>query len=129
MAQRAQFRDTVFIRWPSGGLSVPPTPAGVQAALYDVGTINPISEPIYAAESGPDLLPNPLPADNSGTILFWLQNERMLDVVITCPGYSTVRHTISTDSAGAAIDSAVRTYVGHIMGVIDPGGAPAPAPP
>jgi len=129
VSQRAQFRDTVLLRWPSGGLNVAPAPAGVSVALYDVGTSNPISEPIYVDESTPATLTNPLSTDASGSILFWLAGERLLDLVVRCPGFSDVRTTITTDSAGSAIDSGVRTYVQHIMGVIDPGGAPSPASP
>jgi hypothetical protein len=128
MAPRAQFRDTVMLRWPSGGLTIAPQPAGVVGHVYDVGTVNPISEPIYADASSPTTLANPVPLDATGTIDFWLAEERQIDLVVTGPGFSQVRVTTTTDSAGSAIDSAVRTYVQRIMSVLDPSGPPPPSP-
>ena len=129
---RAQFRDTVMLRYPNGGLGVPP---GATVNLYDVGTTSPIVGTIWADASGTATLPNPMPTGNDGAIDFWLDMERELDVVVSCGGYDTVRVTVTTDSASggdgqwpmaAGVDSALRTYVQHIMGQIDPTGPPPP---
>jgi hypothetical protein len=123
MPPRAQFRDTVLLRSSIGALSV----AGGSAlvALYDVGTSSPIGEVIYAAASGAGTLNNPVVTDPDGTLNFWLAEERELDVVVSCPGFRSVRVTVTSDSAGNAIDFALRNYVGYVMGSIDPGGTPA----
>ena len=126
MAPRAQFRDTILLRASNGALSV--AGGSALAALYDVGTSSPIGDTIYADASSPATLSNPLVSDADGTLNFWLAAERQLDVVVSCPTYAPVRVTVTTDSAGNAVDSALRTYVGHVMGVIDPGGAPQPSP-
>ena len=124
MVQRAQFRDTVFFRAANGAVSV--AGGGALAMVYDVGTSTPISEPIYGHPVNMTIISNPVVSDLDGTISFWLAEERQVDVVVSCPGYTSVRATVTTDSAGNAIDSALRTYVGHVMGIIDPGNAPAP---
>ena len=129
---RAQFRDTVMLRSPNGGLGVPP---GAQVSLYDVGTSSPIVGTIWADASSTATLPNPMPTGDDGAIDFWLDVERELDVVVTCSGYEPVRVTVTTDSASGGggggsgttgVDSALRTYVQHIMGQIDPTGPPPP---
>jgi hypothetical protein len=126
VVQRAQFRDTVMLRSSVGALSVA-SGSGL-AALYDVGTTNPISETIYADPTSTATQNNPIVTDRDGTINFWLAEERQLDVVVSVPGYNSVRFTVTTDSVGNAIDSALRTYVSHVMGSIDPGNAPQPLP-
>src|SRR6516162_8039251 len=119
---RAQFRDTVMLRYPNGGLGVPP---GATVNLYDVGTSSPIVGTIWADASSTATLPNPMPTGDDGAIDFWLDVERELDVVVTCSGYEPVRVTVTTDSASGGggggsgttgVDSALRTYVQHIMG-------------
>ena len=76
-----------------------------------------------------------VPTGDDGAIDFWLDVERELDVVVTCSGYEPVRVTVTTDSASGGggggsgttgVDSALRTYVQHIMGQIDPTGPPPP---
>jgi hypothetical protein len=123
---RAQFRDTIMLRAPGGYLVIPPS--GTTATLYDVGTTTRIGEPIYADASSPTILTNPVSADVNGQINFWLAEERELDLLVQTAGYGTQRLTVTTDSAGGglAVDSDLRTYVGHVMGVIDPGATPPP---
>jgi hypothetical protein len=96
MSGRAQFRDTVMLRHPNGVLGTPP-PAS--AAIYDVGTSVPISGPIYADGDSPATLPNPMPTSADGTVTFWLDAERELDVVVSCPNFTPVRTTVTADAA------------------------------
>jgi Pectate lyase superfamily protein len=92
---RAQFRDTVLLRSLNGTLVVPPSGAG--ANLYDAGTSNAIAEPIYADNVSPTTLTNPVPVGADGALNFWLAEERELDVVVACPGYTPLRTTVTTD--------------------------------
>jgi len=94
---RAQFRDTVMVRGPTGMVGIAPITA--TASLCDVGTLTLIAESIYANESGTQLLPNPVPVSVDGSLDFWLAAERELDLVVTCPGYIDVRVTVTADSA------------------------------
>jgi hypothetical protein len=125
---RAQFRDTVLLLGAGGTLVVPP--AGAQVAVYDVGTSNPIADVLYADASSSATLPNPMFTEDNGLVDFWTLEEREIDLVVTCPGYQPQRVTVTTDAAGggggAGEDIALRTYVQHIMGVLDPSGPPAP---
>jgi len=100
---RAQFRDQVMLRWANGALGVPSAASAPTAALYDVGTSNPISEPIYADESSATLLPNPIVLGTDGLIDFWLVAERELDVVVSALGYTSMRNTVMTDAVQASI--------------------------
>jgi hypothetical protein len=95
---RAQFRDSVMMRSLSGSLYVPPIAASV--ALYDVGTSTKIGEAIYVDDTSSATLNNPFPPGTDGAITFWLAEERELDVVVACSGYTSVRTTVTTDSAG-----------------------------
>jgi hypothetical protein len=94
---RAQFRDTVLLRTANGVVVLPP--AGATAALYDVATNTPITDTIYADESGSDTLANPLVLGNDGLINIWTSAERELDVVVSAAGFITSRITVTTDSA------------------------------
>jgi|SRR5215471_15087130 len=123
---RAQYRESVLLQASNGALTS--AGGGALATIYDVGTSNPISDVLYADPSSQTRLTNPFATGPDGSVNFWLASERQIDVVVSCPGYGPVRVTVTADSAGNAIDSSLRTYVGHVMGVIDPGGAPAPVP-
>jgi hypothetical protein len=94
---RAQFRDTVMLHTVSGSLAVPS--AGALAALYEVGTDLPIGDTLYADANASQVLPNPLAVDADGVIDVWMDTERMLDVVISAPGFSPQRSTVTSDSA------------------------------
>jgi hypothetical protein len=123
---RAQFRDTVMLRGPAGLVAVPPGMTA-SAALFDVGTSNPISDVIYAGESGAGTLPNPFATGDNGLVNFWTTGERELDIVASCPGFINTRTTVATDAPGqGAADVPLRTYIQHIMSQLDPGGPPAP---
>jgi hypothetical protein len=93
---RAQFRDSVMLRWANGLVGVP---AVGNASLFEIGTTTPIADTIYADISSPTTLPNPLPVAEDGTVEFWLDTERDLDLVINSPGYTSERRTIATDAA------------------------------
>jgi len=151
---RAQFRDTVMMRGSNGTLMS--APAGASVSLFDVGTTTRINEKIYADDSSGTLLSNPLTPAPDGTINFWLDEERELDVEVACFGFATVRVTVTTDGpvgvvagpagpqgpqgipgpvgpagpAGpaGAVDHDLRVYVQHIMSIIDPSGPPPPSP-
>lgn len=87
-----------MIRGIGGILTVPPYATSVM--LYDVGTSTPIGETIYADDSSGTTLSNPLVPDSDGLINFWLAEERELDVVVSCAGFSPSRQTITTDGIG-----------------------------
>jgi len=98
MTTRAQFRDTVLLKTPNGTVIVP---LSSSAAVYDVGTTNPIVDTLYADHASGVLLPNPIPVGSDGAIQFWTLNQRELDVVVTTPGYLPVRTTGVTLAAAA----------------------------
>jgi len=115
---RAQFRDSVFMRTPTGALAIP---GNAMCAVYDQGTSNPIAEPIYVDDgTTSNTLPNPVPANLEGEINFWLNEEREFDIEVTAPGFYTVRKTVTADSAGstAAVDGIYTdpTFVGTVFG-------------
>jgi hypothetical protein len=113
---RAQFRDTIALRGPAGVLSVPP-PAGNSVWILDVGTANPITEPIYADDSSSQTLSNPLTAAPDGSLVFWLGAEREFDLVVSAPGYVTMRVTATSDSAaGASSIFTNPTFLGTVFG-------------
>jgi hypothetical protein len=93
---RALFRDTVLLRTPNASIVVP---LSSSAAVYDVGTSNPVTDTLYADDSSTILLPNPIPIASDGGIVFWTLNERECDVVVTTPGYQPVRSTVVTKGA------------------------------
>lgn len=95
---RAQFRDTALLRGAGGILTV--APLGSLVAVVEIGTNLAIGEQIWADESSMAQLPNPLPTANDGLIDFWLDHEREFDVIVSCPGYGSVRATVTADSAG-----------------------------
>jgi hypothetical protein len=101
---RAQFRDTLMLRGPGpppNALTAPPLGVTATASLYDVGTSNPISEPIYADNSSATTLSNPVTLNADGALTFWLAEERELDLVVSCPGYTPQRTTVTTDGVTA----------------------------
>jgi hypothetical protein len=95
---RAQFRDTIALRGTNGMLLVPP-PGMATAAVYDVGTSNPVGEPIYADDSTTATLANPIPVGSDGLLNFWLAEERELDLLVQASGFASVRTTVTTDSS------------------------------
>ena len=100
---RAQFRDTVQLRWPNGAVGMPPSTATATAALYNVGTSTPIADTVYADNTSGTTLPNPLMVGADGLVNFWLASERELDLYVTCAGYTPVRTTVTTDGATSGL--------------------------
>jgi len=74
-------------------------PQSASAAIYDVGTTNPITDTLYADHSSGITLSNPIPIGADGAIQFWTTLEREMDVVVTTPGYASVRATGLTHAA------------------------------
>lgn len=112
---RAQFRDTVMLRTSNGLLAVPPV--GTLVAVYDVDTSVPITDTIYANDSGPATLPNPMPTGADGLIDFWLDYERQFDVEVSAPGFQTLRTTATSDAAAGLGNVFVDpTFVGTVYG-------------
>jgi hypothetical protein len=98
---RAQFRDTVITNALNGNLRIPAQ--GVTVAVYDVGSDNPINESIYADNGSSTTLPNPIPISGDGLIDFWLAEEREFDIVVSSPGYASVRTTVTSDGVQTVI--------------------------
>lgn len=113
---RAQFRDTVMLRNGNGMLTLPPGPA--VASFYDVGTSNLITDTIYADDSSPTTLPNPITLGIDGLVDIWTDLERELDVEVSYTGFISSRTTVTTDGA-----TTVTT------GPIGPQGPPGPQGP
>ena len=100
---RALYQNTILLRWANGSVGVPPPNTQPTAALVEIGTSNPIAETIWADSSSATTLPNPIPLGPDGLLDFWLGEERMLDVVVSAIGYTSVRTTVMTDAVQASI--------------------------
>lgn len=62
--------------------------SGASVSVYEPNTITPIGETIYADDSGVDTLANPLTSDANGTILFYLELPRRVDLLVSKAGYA-----------------------------------------
>jgi hypothetical protein len=116
-----------MLRASGGELVLPPSTA--LAAICDVGTSNLVAEVIYADDTTGSTLSNPFSVGVDGSINLWLTQEREFDLVVTCPGYSSIRITVTADSAALrGVDNELRAYIQQIMSVLDPTGPPPPSP-
>lgn len=67
---------------------------GALAHVYQEGTSTPITETIYSASSGAGTLANPLTAGADGSIEFYLEDEKRVDIVIVATGFAQKRVTV-----------------------------------
>lgn len=80
---RAHYRDTILDR---AGNAL----AGARVTVRQVGTVNAIVETIYADDTGGATLVQPLTADASGVISFYLAAPKRADLYVTAPGYTAL---------------------------------------
>jgi hypothetical protein len=88
---RAHFRD-VLLGQRADGAVVPL--AGAAVAVYQTGTALPVLVPLYATAAGATTLPNPLTADPSGAVEFWLDADDRVDLAVSATGYAAQTVTV-----------------------------------
>ena len=80
---RAHYRDTILDR---AGNAL----AGASVTVRQVGTVNAITETMYDDDTGAGVLGNPLTADASGVIDFYLLAPKRVDLYVVAAGYTTI---------------------------------------
>lgn len=68
--------------------------AAATVNLYQEGTSVNITETIYSAGTGAGTLANPLTAAADGSMEFWLEKEKRLDLLVSAAGYTPKRITV-----------------------------------
>jgi hypothetical protein len=89
---------------------------GAAVYVYEPNSSTPISETIYADETGVDTLANPLETDVNGAILFYLESPKRVDLKIVAAGYAdlTVPDVgVMADPEDVALAAQFDTATGH----------------
>ncbi len=98
MATRAHLREQVA----SDKIGALAPVALATVAVYQVGTTTPVTGTLYSTATGVGTLTNPLTANASGLVEFWMTNAQQVDLAITAAGYDAATVTaqvIGTDTA------------------------------
>src|SRR3990167_5919127 len=101
---RAHFYET-SIGVNSSGVEVPMANATV--TVWQTGTVTPITQTMYQTATGGGVLSNPLTANASGEIDFWLPLNERVDLQIVKASYTT--KIVTVEVGGAADPTVIRT--------------------
>lgn len=102
---RAHFADVLIGTSGTGSLSLLD---GATVHVYDQGTTTPISQTIYAADSGGTTIANPLTSDANGKVEFWLDTPARVDLAASKTGFSPSIRTVDVEAAPSGGGSGVQ---------------------
>lgn len=88
---RAHYADSLLA--PPTGSTTPQLLASAVVNVYQPGTTTPVT-PLYAGETGPTTLPNPITTGSDGRVEFWLAARAWVDLHVSKPGYTAVTRRV-----------------------------------
>jgi hypothetical protein len=95
--------------------------AGVTVNVYQAGTTTPVTETIYAADTGAATLGNPLTANAQGEIEFFLAAPKRVSLAWSKNGYTAESHSVDVMAADAFV-LATEKAAANGVATLDSGG-------